>query len=239
MQAGEGRWHHFKGAGAWEGWGDLGLAVMLPVHSRLAMRHVYLIQKRLLIMVLLCITTHCQKHALLCIILYGSVSVCAASHWFHPRWTLRCQTCSSGCLSLLSIWVFSAGGLQVKCGCHNKAALSSACPFQAAEQLLDAPIKVWSLCPLGFCASLIFLSCHYSTAMLSVTGLAKHKQCGLLVSTLIYPSSWIWELRRTVFKSEIREALSGIRLKCVVVYWFGRTEIQLPSTDFLSFFQYW
>jgi len=142
-------------------------------------KNVYLIQKSLLIKVWLCLTTHYQKYALL---LYRRVwkgvhlqSLSFISSQVDPEVT----DCSSGCLSLLSIWVFCAGGLQLKCGCHSKTALSSACPFQAVGQLLDAPVDVWRLHPLGFCATLMFLSCLYSTAVLSVTGLAKYMKCSL------------------------------------------------------------
>lgn len=52
---------------------------MLPIHSHLAM-NVYFIWKTLVIMVLLCLTTHWQKYVLLCIIWYeNGVCLCSLS----------------------------------------------------------------------------------------------------------------------------------------------------------------
>lgn len=181
LQALEGKWHPFEGASAREGRGGLALATVLPIHSHLSMRHVPLIQKILLIIASLCLTTHCWKYTLLCIAQYGRTSIAQPCINFVLRWTLRWQPCSFGCMPLLGIWSFCPGGLQVKYRHQKKAAFSSAGFFQQHSWM--PPSKCKGFIYLAH-ASLILLLCHYSTAVINVTGLVKDMKC-ILVSILI------------------------------------------------------
>lgn len=161
------------------------------------MRHVHLIQKSLLIMVSLCLTTHCRISVLPTAL--PSVGGCPSHSLAFVSSRGGSWDDSPAPLVACPSWVFDLSVLVVyRLNLHvTERLLSALCAVSRQQSnfwMLPSKCKGFILQARAF---LMFLLCHYSTAVVNVTGLAKHTKC-TLVGILIHCSSGVWKFWRTL-----------------------------------------